>query len=66
MHTELYCRTLEILDPVKAIRAIHEALLQLQAASVDDGRVLDHTGAIASLRACLGQAGHVGFNEVPA
>ncbi len=66
MHTELYCQSLGSLDRTKAIRAIHEALIQLQAATADDGRARDHTGAIASLRACMVQAGHIGFDVVPA
>ena len=33
MHTELYCTTLDELDPVQAIRAIHEAWAQLAAVS---------------------------------
>jgi hypothetical protein len=40
MHTELYCPTLADVDPVAAIRAIHQAWLQLcatyDAAAADD------------------------------
>lgn len=60
MHTERYCKTLDNLDRVKAIRAIHEAHLQLCAAK--SGRVenLDHTPALESLWECLSDAGHAG------
>lgn len=67
MHTELYCTTLDQLDRVKAVRAIHEALLQLAAtsrAAGDEG--FDNAPAIAALGECLAQAGRVGYGgETP-
>ena len=62
MHTEQYCKTLESLDPIKAIRAIHEAFLQLAALTshIDCGS-FDNTPSLSSLRECLKEAGHVGF-----
>ena len=64
MHTEMYCETLDALDPVKAIRAIHQAYLQLAALSnsVDlDG--YDNRPALDALAECLADAGHPGFEE---
>ena len=66
MHTELYCTTLDELDPVQAIRAIHEAWAQLAAVSpysITEG--FDNAPAMASLAACLRAAGHSGFIEDP-
>lgn len=59
MHTELYCPCLAGLDRVAAIRAIHQAWLQLTAitASVDVG-CFDNAPAIAALRRCLEAVGH--------
>lgn len=64
MHTELFCPNLNTLDRIKAIRAIHQALMQLSAigARVDtDGTVYDNAPAIAALEACMVDAGHIGF-----
>jgi hypothetical protein len=64
MHTELYCPDLGNLDRIKAIRAIHQALLQLSAigGQVDvDGTTYDNAPSIAALEACMVEAGHVGF-----
>lgn len=62
MHSELYCATLDNLDPAKAVRALHEAYLQLTAltANVDCGPY-DTTPALHSLADCLQDAGHIGF-----
>lgn len=63
MHTERYCPRLESLDPVKAIRAIHEAHLQLSA--VNSGRyepgLLDNAPALESLCGILASVGHPGY-----
>jgi len=62
MHTEKYCKTLDRVDPVAAIRAIHEALLQLMAVQkMGVCEDLDNWPAIASLSACLKDAGHIAF-----
>lgn len=61
MHTELYCPKLGELDVAKAIRAIHEAYLQLRAADTDTSEALDHRPALESLADCLAQAGHPAF-----
>ena len=64
MHTELYSTTLDELDSVQALRAIHQAWLQLTAvspASLAEG--FDNWPALASLAACLRAAGHSGFIE---
>lgn len=62
MTTEQHCATLDRLDPVAAIRAIHEALNQLTA--IESGlENADNTAAIAALSECMGQAGHVGFTS---
>ena len=64
MHTETYCKTLAALDPVKAIRAIHQAYLQLAALSrsVDCGDY-DNRPALDALADCLADAGHPGFTK---
>lgn len=59
MDTERYCDTLQNLDPVAAVRALHQAWLQLRAltANVDCGHY-DNAPALGALQACLAQAGH--------
>lgn len=64
MHTEIYCETLENLDKVKAIRAIHQALLQLVAienTSTSSGNDYDNMPAILALRELMADAGHIAF-----
>lgn len=64
MRTEIYCETLAALDPVKAIRAIHQALIQLGALdSSVDCQHFDNAPALADLRDCMKQAGHMGFTS---
>lgn len=64
MQTETYCCTLSALDPVKAIRAIHQALIQLSALdSSVDCQHFDNGPALADLRDCMKQAGHMGFTS---
>jgi hypothetical protein len=63
MDTERYCLTLDQLDREKAIRAIHQAYLQLAAtmpAAIAEG--YDNTPAARALVECLKDAGHMGFN----
>lgn len=66
MHTERYCETLDSLQLIDAIRAIHQAYMQLEALRQN---VLiapyDNRPAIEALEDCLIRAGHVGF-MVPA
>lgn len=62
MHTEEFCRTLHALDLELAIRAIHQALLQLTALNNNvDCDCYDQGPSIAALEACMKQAGHIGF-----
>jgi len=62
MQTESFTPQLFALEPVAAIRAIHQAWLQLDAARRGvEG--LDHGPALAALAACLAQAGHPAFAE---
>jgi hypothetical protein len=61
MQTEQYCDTLESLSRTDAVRAIHEAWLQLTAAQRGHIDNLDHAPALESLAQCLATAGHVGF-----
>lgn len=62
MHTETYCTALPDLDPVPAVRAIHQAYLQLAALTNNvDCQHYDNWPAMADLAACLRAAGHVGF-----
>ena len=63
MSTERYCETLDNLDRAKAIRAIHEALIQLQAAKAGRLDNLDHGPALESLNDCMKDAGHPGFTD---
>ncbi len=59
MHTEAYCETLASLDPVQAVRAIHQAWLQLSALTQNcDTGDYDNAPALNALQACLAQAGH--------
>ena len=63
MDTERYCLTLDNLDRGQAIRAIHQALLQLAAtmpAALAEG--FDNVPAIQSLVQCMKDAGHMGYN----
>lgn len=64
MHTELYCRDLDMLDRAQAIRAIHEAWLQLSALTKNvDCEHYDNKPSLASLENCLADAGHPGFSK---
>jgi hypothetical protein len=64
MDTENYCKTLDKLDTAKAIRAIHEAYLQLEAIDKYDNSInWDNRWAIRNLKACLKDAGHIGFTD---
>lgn len=64
MHTEIYCETLAALDPVKAIRAIHQAHLQLAALTRSvDLEGYDNKPVLDALAQCLADAGHPGFKE---
>lgn len=65
MHTELYCTNLDDLDNVKAIRAIHQAYLQLKATKElveEDG--FDNETAMNALEKCLSEVGHKTFVSV--
>ena len=62
MHTELYCPKLGDLDVNQAIRAIHQAALQLAAtADAAAAEGYDNAPAIEALSACLARAGHPGY-----
>jgi len=68
MHTETVCTTLPNLNPVKAIRAIHQAYLQLVAlneASIGQPATghFDNQPSIKALAECLHDAGHPAFAE---
>jgi hypothetical protein len=65
-HSEIYCSTLGNLDPVKAIRAIHFALLQIEAGEKIGFDCLDFDGLKADLATCMRDAGHVGYTPRPA
>lgn len=60
-YTEKVCTSLEALEPAKAIRAIHRALLQLEAGEKLGFDCLDNSDAIAALRECMRDAGHIGY-----
>lgn len=62
METERYCTKLESLSRVDAIRAIHQAYLQLAALDHNvDCAPYDNAPALAALRNVLRDAGHPGF-----
>lgn len=66
MHTEEYCKTLDALDRVQAIRAIHQAYLQLMALNDSirtAGAEMDNVPALGALYDCLATAGHIGFSR---
>ena len=62
MDTERYCTTLENINPTSAIRAIHQAYLQIAAldTNVDCGE-FDNAPALKALADVLKDAGHPGF-----
>lgn len=63
MHTETACLSLDALDQVQAIRAIHQAYLQLAATTpAASAEGFDNVPAARALVACLKAAGHIGFN----
>jgi len=63
MHTELYCDKLDELVPTKAIRAIHQAHIQLAAmARLAAAEGFDNKPALQALAECLRDAGHIGFD----
>lgn len=63
MNTEEYCTTLDKLDPVEAIRAIHRAWLQLVYIQRNGADNADCRPVLEALGACMEQTGHVGFSE---
>ena len=66
MDTEKYCSNLENLDKTQAIRAIHEAYLQLKAIKayehIKSDNWFDNEPILRNLEKCLESAGHIGFN----
>lgn len=62
MHTEIYCTTLDALDHVNAIRAIHQAYSQLYALTeIAEENGFDNEPALDALEACLREAGYRGL-----
>jgi hypothetical protein len=63
---DLHCKTLPRVSKRTLIRAVHQCLMQLQAAGgrVEvDGRTLDNLPAITAARSVLRTAGHIGFTQ---
>ena len=60
MNTEQYCKSLDELDKVSAIRAIHEAYLTLSAIRHGIENV-DFESVMTPLAKNLRDAGHIGF-----
>lgn len=64
MHTELYCDRLAEIDQAKAIRAIHQAYLQLSATKdVALTESYDNNPALAACASVLKDCGHPGFQD---
>jgi len=64
METERYCATLEQVNPVESIRAIHQAYLQLIALDSNvDCEHFDNKPALIALAYVLRTAGHPGFTS---
>lgn len=66
MHTEIYCDNLDNLDKAKAVRAVHQALLQLQAIgnrAQNNGITYDNSPAIKALIDVMIDVGHAGFSK---
>lgn len=66
LHSEKYCRKIDNIDKVKAIRAVQEAFLQLSAIGERvevDGMEYDNAPALEALREVLIDAGHIGFEN---
>lgn len=61
MHTELFCKNLPGLDPIRAVRAIHLAWLQLCSIETHPDRDHDNLPALQALGECLAEAGHPEF-----
>lgn len=64
MHTEIYCDNIDNMDKVKAIRAIHQAFLQLKAIGEKvevGGLVYDNSQTISDLADALRDVKHAGF-----
>jgi len=62
MDTERYCATLERVEKATAIRAIHQAWLQLTALDRNiDCEHYDNAPAMEALASVLRAAGHPGF-----
>jgi hypothetical protein len=64
--SDRYCETLSDLDQAQAIRAIHQAWIQLNAMSYQgraevDGTEYDNRATLQELATCLRAAGHLGF-----
>lgn len=66
MHTEIFCNNLDKLDKVKAIRAVHQAYLQLAAIDAivesDENIMFANGPVIARLAEVLADAGHPAFD----
>lgn len=64
--TEQHCKTLENLDAVSAVRAIHQGYLQLLAldTQIDCGH-FNNQPALQALETCLRQAGFAGLDNTP-
>ena len=63
MHTEMYCSDLAALDPLAAIRAIHQAHLQLAEMGLRpeiDGTTFDNASTLTALWDCLKSVGYAG------
>ena len=64
-HAHLYCKTLDNVTKEELVNVLHQALMQLNAARLQDAAngesFHDHNPAIAEASRVLTKAGHIGF-----
>ena len=56
-----YCKTLNRVTKAELVNALHQALMQLNAANRDPEQAWDHKPAIAEASRIMAKAGHLGF-----
>jgi hypothetical protein len=62
-HAFDYCKTPARVTKKQLLNALHQSLMQLEAAKAGRLENLDHAPAIAAAKLCLESAGHIGFTK---